>query len=284
MEYIEVEFHDKKWKKLIRRADLKKPQWFAVEHETLGHPDFLNFTHSEFVAYIWICSVACKMNSPRVRIYPALCERDCRVSVGDTVSAITKLEDKRWVLVGDSAHNPKPELDQGLDAMSPISPVRDPYGPVRNPTVTRQDKTRQYSEINNKTLLPSSAYSDSTSADAERGGAFDLNEIYSHFPRKRGKSEGMKILKTIIKKQEDFDQVLQAVENFRSEMIRLARPEAKIPYFDTFMRSQWKDYITPEASEDFSQSRGERSQAEWDAILETVNQPTPGETAWKPIR
>jgi len=280
MEYIEIEFHESKWKQLIKRADLKKPQWFAVQHETLEHPDFLNFNHSEFVAYIWICSIACKINSPRLRIYPALCERICRVSVGDTASAITKLEDKRWTLVGDSAHNDKEQLYQGLDAVSPISPVQ-----IRSESdryKTRQDKTG-HSESKVKTLLPSPAQALSISADAERVGVFDLDEIYSLFPRKRGKSEGMKILKTIINKQEDFDQVVKAVENFRSEMIRLARPEGKIPYFDTFMRSQWKEYISPEESEDFSQHKGERSQAEWDSILETVNQ-NQGEAAWKPSR
>ena len=82
---------------------------------------------------------------------------------------------------------------------------------------------------------------------------FDLEEVYKKYPRKLGKSQGMRKLKQTIKKPEDFEQLKKSVDSFSALMKKEMRAADKIPYFSTFANS-WRDYLEVE-QEDFSKTQ-----------------------------
>jgi len=74
---------------------------------------------------------------------------------------------------------------------------------------------------------------------------FDLDAIYNKYPKKLGKARGMKKLKSIIKSQKTYDDMLIAVENY-ALTVRDSKPEY-IKLFSTFVNGDWQDYV-PDAS------------------------------------
>lgn len=119
-EFIEVEIL--KFKTLVKRNDIKNPQWFAIEYDILEHPDFLNIDGNEFKAFVWVVGVAVKLNNPIIRVYPELFERRTGVDKKHLASSLRKLDGKRFALRDPNAHV--------TDAL-------------RTRSATRQDKTRQ---------------------------------------------------------------------------------------------------------------------------------------------
>lgn len=73
--------------------------------------------------------------------------------------------------------------------------------------------------------------------------AFDLELVYQHYPRKKGKSKGLEKLEQLIKNQADFDRLMCGVIAFAQEQAR-DRTELKfIPYFSTWVSDKvWLDY------------------------------------------
>lgn len=71
---------------------------------------------------------------------------------------------------------------------------------------------------------------------------FDFEAIYKGFPRKRGKTPGLKTCSKEIKTQEDFDNLKKSVCNFSIAMKKENRAMDRIIYFSTFM-NQWRDHI-----------------------------------------
>lgn len=74
---------------------------------------------------------------------------------------------------------------------------------------------------------------------------FDLELLYQKYPRKQGKSLGLKKAKTQIKTQADFDALSSAIDAFCRHHKKLETQPEYIPYFSTFMAS-WKDWLEPE--------------------------------------
>ena len=73
---------------------------------------------------------------------------------------------------------------------------------------------------------------------------FDLDAIYEKYPRKVGKKRGMQKLQSIIKSQEDYDNVMQGVERY-SKYCNDSKTEAKyIKQFNTWVNGEhWNDDI-----------------------------------------
>jgi hypothetical protein len=70
----------------------------------------------------------------------------------------------------------------------------------------------------------------------------DLEEIYKLYPKKLGKSPGMKKARRVIKTVFDVDDLRMAVENYKKYLARENTPPQYIMYFSTFM-NQWEDWI-----------------------------------------
>lgn len=79
---------------------------------------------------------------------------------------------------------------------------------------------------------------------------FDFEEVYKKYPRKLGKSQGIKKLNQTIKKPEEFELLKKSVDSFLALMKKEMRAADKIPYFSTFANS-WRDYLEVD-QEDFS--------------------------------
>jgi hypothetical protein len=94
MDFIEVKI--KHFSKYIKRGDIKTPNWFAVDHNILLHPDFFDVTGDEVKAYLWIVGTAAHLNSEQIRVYPDVCASQIRISKDSVQSCIEKLTEKRW--------------------------------------------------------------------------------------------------------------------------------------------------------------------------------------------
>ena len=141
MDFIEIKIRD--FAKLIKRNDIKCPQWFAMPNDILLHPDFIEMTGNEFKVFVWILGVASKLNKEKIRVYPKLCARQSLVAENDVLSCIEKLHKKRW----DSSSRKRtadvtPSVRKRTADVTPS---------VRKRTATRQDKTEQDSTEHNIT-------------------------------------------------------------------------------------------------------------------------------------
>lgn len=76
--------------------------------------------------------------------------------------------------------------------------------------------------------------------------AFDIEAAYALYPRKIGKTPGIRRLKKEIKTKADYDDLMAAVARF-VEFIKGRDPQY-IPYFSTWA-NQWRDWINPDPAQ-----------------------------------
>jgi hypothetical protein len=79
---------------------------------------------------------------------------------------------------------------------------------------------------------------------------FDLEMLYKAYPRKQGKTKGLKRLSREITTQTDFENFQLAVSNYNRETLSVENQYKK--HFSSFV-SEWRDWITPEPDQFFSQ-------------------------------
>ena len=75
---------------------------------------------------------------------------------------------------------------------------------------------------------------------------FDIESVYERYPRKLGKSEGLKRLAREIKSDEDWSALMQAVIQFAKHHQVKSTEEKFIPYFSTWVTS-WRDWLSPQS-------------------------------------
>ena len=73
----------------------------------------------------------------------------------------------------------------------------------------------------------------------------DLLDCYRLYPRKRGKSPGMKLAKRLIKTQDDLVAFRHAIENYKKVIAYDETEPQYVMYFSTFM-GQWEDFLDDE--------------------------------------
>jgi len=73
---------------------------------------------------------------------------------------------------------------------------------------------------------------------------FDFELAYSHYPLKKGKTAGMRKLKSQIKTEADFKLFCEAIQNYSLDIQDNGTAKAYIKHFGTFVGS-WRDF-TPE--------------------------------------
>lgn len=76
---------------------------------------------------------------------------------------------------------------------------------------------------------------------------FDLESIYQKYPRKLGKSDGLKKLAKSIKTTTDFEDLVFAVDNFIRHHTNARTKIEFIPHFKTFA-TNWRDWVDPDTS------------------------------------
>jgi hypothetical protein len=78
--------------------------------------------------------------------------------------------------------------------------------------------------------------------------AFNFEQIYDLYPRKVGKSTGIKWLKTNIKSRSRYEKLNEAVRNFASYTEAIDTETPFIPHFSTWVKrfEDWTDENAPE--------------------------------------
>jgi hypothetical protein len=74
---------------------------------------------------------------------------------------------------------------------------------------------------------------------------FDFSQAYQSYPRKMGKSEGIKRLNKEIRTEAEVQLLLQAVDRFKAHHEKEGTQKKFIPYFSTFV-SHWRDWLDPD--------------------------------------
>lgn len=102
------------------------------------------------------------------------------------------------------------------------------------------DKNKNRKELdNNNNIINNIIDLDGEEIDTKKP-KFDFEYIYALYPKKVGKTKGMIKCKSQIKTLEKYDQLVDAVNNYKKQT---AKTESKyIKHFATFM-SCWEDYI-----------------------------------------
>jgi len=72
---------------------------------------------------------------------------------------------------------------------------------------------------------------------------FDLEALYSEYPRHAGKVAGMKKLQAVIKTQEDYDVMKAAIQFYKEECVVQRRDPQYIMLFSTFVNGRYRDYV-----------------------------------------
>lgn len=75
----------------------------------------------------------------------------------------------------------------------------------------------------------------------------EFEEVYKKYPRKEGKSRGLKIYKAQIKTSEDVQDLIRAIQNYTAHVRARATDVKFIKHFSSFM-AEWRDWIIVEQS------------------------------------
>ena len=198
-----------------RHKEVKNPSWFRLQNSLFEHPDFLDFTHTEIVAWIYLLSLVSKKNNSTVLLSWSHIERVANIRKKDFKSALEKLEKIQAITrsVPDPYH---------------IRPG-DGTGMGRECPATLQDTTEQ--DITNKTLA-----------------VLDFEKLYEKYPKKEGKGKGLIIAKRDINTLADFNLLETAIEKYSAKCKKDRTESRFIKQFSTFMNS-WRDWIEPDAGE-----------------------------------
>ena len=70
---------------------------------------------------------------------------------------------------------------------------------------------------------------------------FDFDALYKIYPRKEGKSVGLRTFNAQIKTQEDYDLLLKAIKNYNHSIVVNKKDPKFFLMFSTFM-NQWRDW------------------------------------------
>ena len=192
------------WEKFNGRKDIRHPTWFRVEYRLLEDPDFYDFTHEEFKAWLYVLSNACRKNTGDIVVNFDHALAVSRLSKKGILSALEKLEKLQLV------HRDVTCTSRGRNA--------DVTSPSRDSTV--QDSTVQ----------------DSTDHFAQQ-----VERLYQEFyPRKVGKDKGMKRLAREVKTPEDLANLERAIKNYAKD--RAGNEAQYIQHFSSFA-GEWKDWV-----------------------------------------
>jgi hypothetical protein len=200
------------WEKYNPRNDVKKSSWFRLEHSLIDSPDFFDFSHSEFKAFIYILSFASRKNSGVVKINFPHADKVCNLKRRDLQSAIEKLVELQIIAVHERTRNV--------------------HERTRNVHVTYTNATNETNERTNVYMLK-------------------IEKIYkSFYPRKAGKTKGVQKLSKEIKSDNDILLLEKSVKNYAKSV--KGYEEQYIKHFSTFAGEwkDYIDVDKPETKEE----------------------------------
>ncbi len=210
MSFVEVEIRN--WEKFNARKDIKRPWWFKLSNSMLEDADIYDLNGEELKAWIYILSQASKQQSSQVRIILNHANRVCGVSLKAMDSCIVKLEVKQIL----------------TKICTQSVQICTQSGQQTRLEETRLEENNTYVQTKVRTSV-----------------SFDFENLYASYPRKQGKSQGLKKLQNQIKTREDFDKARLAIENYTNHCKQNSTDKQYIKMFSTFA-NEWQDWLDPE--------------------------------------
>lgn len=202
-----------KWDKWNPRKDLKSTSWLRLQNTVFEDPQFYDFSHSEFLFFVYLLCLASKKQSGRIDIHVAHAERVGRFQVIVIFSAIEKLKDLHIIRERD-AKETEPHADVTL-------------------------RTNEHNETERTNNLVEAK---------PRRMKFDFEDIYKNYPRKLGKAGGMLTLSKTILTEQDYADLAVAVKNYASDCAKKGTEEKYIKHFSTFIgtaeKQSWRDWVS----------------------------------------
>lgn len=91
-------------------------------------------------------------------------------------------------------------------------------------------------------------YKDQDQDKEKESKKFDFEILYKAYPKKVGKSGGLKTCKAQIKNQDDYDNLKHAIERYTAHCSKNITDPKYVKQFDTFM-SGWRDWLDKDVGE-----------------------------------
>ncbi len=193
------------WPKHNPRASIKHPRWFALSNRILEDSSLFDLSAEEFKAWIYVLCQASQRNSNVVSVNPKHAERIAGIKPKTFSTMFPKLEKAQCIRLRDHGVN--------TDVPTMITTLHNN---------TEQNRTNSTHEVPK-----------------------DFEDIYSVYPKKEGKSDGLKICKREIKTLLDLDLLRSAVARYRKHCEDSKIEKKFIKHFSTFM-NQWRDWLDPD--------------------------------------
>jgi len=206
------------WQKYNGRKDVDHPSWFRFQNDFFYDNKISNLTNDEKLIFLLLLCEASKAKNELFflddSIYRCVHRVVHRISDRDIDRAIEKY--KKLQLVE-------------------VRTVRGRYANVNDPDATRQDKTLQ-----DKTEQNTIAHSTNSRL------SFDFEIVYKNYPRKLGKGRGIAKLKSTIKTDQDYQDLIKSIELYKTYLKNNGTEVQFIQHFSTFVNS-WRDWLDPQA-------------------------------------
>lgn len=86
------------WGKFNPRKDVRQNSWFRCEHSLFDNPEMINFEQSDIIVWLYLLCLASKKNNNEIVLYIAHAERIAKLSLGQVVNALYKLNDIKAIV------------------------------------------------------------------------------------------------------------------------------------------------------------------------------------------
>lgn len=220
------------WEKYNPRKDVLNSTWFRLNHDLFDRSDVVDFGHQDFLLWIYLLCEASKASKPTMHINYLHIRKTLSITQKKAEMTLKKLHRNQMI------------------AMDITDTLRARDGNVTDAGLRTYERDVRDERTN------------AHFSNARHN--FDFEKIYEKYPRKIGKSPGMKKAKKEVFTQEGYDELLSAVEKFAAHHQEQKTEAEFIPYFSTFM-NQWRDWLDSKTGTATSSAN---SAINWDHVYE----------------
>lgn len=199
------------WERYNPRKDGKHYSWFRLNNNVFSDEKLFDLTLTDKALWVFILCLASVKNCPTFVL-------DCAYAASQMSTRASRVSNSVRALCKSGVIS------------STFTFRNTEVGALHNITT------------HNKTKHNTIAHSDECASVPKV--LFDLEVIYTNYPRKLGKTRGLAKLKTAIKTQADYDDLTLAVANY-SKAIQGTETRF-VKHFSTWV-TEWRDWVKPEA-------------------------------------
>lgn len=213
------------WKKHNGRSDVMKNSWFKLNNRIFEDPIMYSLPPEHFKTWIFLLCVASQQSNGHILMNLDLAEKILCVKKSEILRCVKYLASQKII-----------DVTHALRARDADVPLELELELEKKYLVHRADE-RVVDEIGGSGKVTKA----------------DLEGAYSLYPRKQGKSEGLRRLVKEIKTSDDLSKLTTAIKNYVACCEREKREPKHIKIFSSFV-SSWTDWVDPETgtSQDFS--------------------------------